>query len=210
MLHARCQQTRNKSLNDILTSRSNYSTESLFNRRSFQTTTLSLPTQSKCTGKSICKKTNEIFRGFSGNQTHSIQYRLNTVTYGLATAPFLAIRCLHQLAYDNQDKNPAISDIIRNDFYVDLLTSADTIDQIRSIKQEVSRILLTGKLLLRKWNINTLVVIEEEYEAGSSLDRLIGEEVKTLGLYWNPSDDVFRYKINVSDTNERAREISFH
>lgn len=38
-------------------------------------------------------------------------YRLNTATYGLATAPFLAIRCLHELAYKHAQELPIISDI---------------------------------------------------------------------------------------------------
>lgn len=93
-----------------------------------------------------------------------------------------------------QDENPAIADIIRNDFYVDLLTGADTIDQVRSIKRDISQILITRGFPLRKWNTNTPAIFEERCEINSGVDRPIGKEVKTLGLYWNPKDDVFRYK----------------
>lgn len=46
-------------------------------------------------------------------------YKLNTVTYGTASASFLAIRTLIQLASDAESVCPAASKIIHNDFYVD-------------------------------------------------------------------------------------------
>ncbi|KAK9721764.1 hypothetical protein QE152_g20729 [Popillia japonica] len=49
--------------------------------------------------------------------------QLNTVTYGQAAAPFLAIRSLVQTAIDNEDRNPVACDVIKNDFYVDDLLS---------------------------------------------------------------------------------------
>ncbi|XP_011858303.1 PREDICTED: uncharacterized protein LOC105555871, partial [Vollenhovia emeryi] len=132
------------------------------------------------------------------------EYRLNTITYGLATAPFLAIRCLHEVAYQHEQESPFISNIILNDFYVDdLLTGGDTIEQVKIIKKEISRILLTGRFPLRKWNSNTPAIIIDEIENTSVDDQPIGDEVKTLGLYWNPLDDVLRYKINTKSDNTR-------
>ncbi|XP_043470220.1 uncharacterized protein LOC122503658 [Leptopilina heterotoma] len=50
-------------------------------------------------------------------------YQLNTITYGTASAPFLATRCLKQLAEDERGNFPKAGDAIRNDIYVnDLLT----------------------------------------------------------------------------------------
>lgn len=46
-------------------------------------------------------------------------FQLNTVTYGTASAPFLAVRCLQQIANDNIKNCPVASKIIGNDFYVD-------------------------------------------------------------------------------------------
>ncbi|XP_011858966.1 PREDICTED: uncharacterized protein LOC105556478 [Vollenhovia emeryi] len=132
------------------------------------------------------------------------EYRLNTITYGLATAPFLAIRCLHEVAYQHEQESPFISNIILNDFYVDdLLTGGDTIEQVKIIKKEISRILLTGRFPLRKWNSNTPAIIIDEIENTSADDQPIGDEVKTLGHYWNPLDDVLRYKINTKSDNTR-------
>lgn len=49
-------------------------------------------------------------------------YRAKTVTYGTASAPFLAIRTLFQLADDVQVQFPEISIILKRDFYVNAMT----------------------------------------------------------------------------------------
>ncbi len=59
-------------------------------------------------------------------------YTLNTVAYGQASASYLAIRCLFQLANECADYNPEVADIIKRSFYVDdLLFSTDSIEHAR-------------------------------------------------------------------------------
>ncbi|XP_043604811.1 uncharacterized protein LOC122577549 [Bombus pyrosoma] len=54
-------------------------------------------------------------------------YRLNNVTFGLSAAPYLAIRCLKQLAEDEGSRFPKAAQILQRDFYVDdALIGADT------------------------------------------------------------------------------------
>ncbi|XP_026462883.1 uncharacterized protein LOC113369864 [Ctenocephalides felis] len=73
------------------------------------------------------------------NSNDSIKcFELNTVTYGTASAPFLAIRCLEQLCKENYETYPIECEIIRKDFYVDdLITGADTLPQLKTIKQNL-------------------------------------------------------------------------
>jgi hypothetical protein len=40
-------------------------------------------------------------------------FRLTTVTYGTASAPFLAVRCLQQLAHENKNDYPSASNVIK-------------------------------------------------------------------------------------------------
>ena len=47
-----------------------------------------------------------------------ITYQLRTVTYGTASAPFLATRTLMQVALDNPREYPEESNEIINNFYV--------------------------------------------------------------------------------------------
>ncbi|GFS54767.1 DUF1758 domain-containing protein [Trichonephila clavipes] len=51
------------------------------------------------------------------------EYKLSTVTYGTASASFLATRCLHQISLDCEPQNPELSSIIQNSFNVDDLMS---------------------------------------------------------------------------------------
>lgn len=137
------------------------------------------------------------------------EYRLNTVTYGTATAPFLAIRSLHQLAYDNEQEYPEVSEVILRDFYVDdLLTGGDDVEKVKALKDGVSKILLSGGFPLRQWTSNTPNIINTIEEASPSVDRPIGDEVKTLGLFWNHTNDTFRYKVNTIDTNWKITKRS--
>ena len=55
-----------------------------------------------------------------------IEYIINTILFGEAPAPFLAIRCLHKLAEDKAKKFPLASKIIKKDMYDDnMLTGAN-------------------------------------------------------------------------------------
>ena len=55
-------------------------------------------------------------------------YCLTTVTYGTSAAPFLATRCLKQLAIQEQQDFPLASATTLSDFYVDdLLTGSDSV-----------------------------------------------------------------------------------
>lgn len=63
------------------------------------------------------------------------------VTYGIASAPYLAIRCLKQLAYENNAKYSDASSIIINYFYVnDLMTSFENESAATHICHEISGI----------------------------------------------------------------------
>lgn len=46
-------------------------------------------------------------------------YQLNTLTFGVSSSPFLAIRTLLQLAEDERSTYPVASETIKNHMYVD-------------------------------------------------------------------------------------------
>jgi hypothetical protein len=55
------------------------------------------------------------------------QYQLITITYGMASASFLATRCLVQLSHEATTRNHCAAEVIARDMYVnDLLTGADS------------------------------------------------------------------------------------
>lgn len=55
------------------------------------------------------------------------EYRLTTVTYGTASAPYLAIKALRSLAKNESKNMPDVVQVLLNDFYVDdLLTGGNS------------------------------------------------------------------------------------
>nr|CAH7729738.1 unnamed protein product [Callosobruchus chinensis] len=133
-------------------------------------------------------------------------FQLNTVTYGTTAASFLAIRCLHQLAYECEVEHPNIAKIIRNDMYVDdLLTCVDTEQEANYIISHITQIFLQRGFELRKWKSNDKNVLSDidiehtsnivEFSANKDL------ETKTLGLFWKCDQDTLTYKINVDNSH---------
>ncbi|KAH0949513.1 hypothetical protein HN011_008646, partial [Eciton burchellii] len=58
-------------------------------------------------------------------------YRLRTITYGLASASYLAMRVLQQLAIDDGHRVPAVVSIIENSIYVDdILFGQDSLHEL--------------------------------------------------------------------------------
>lgn len=88
------------------------------------------------------------------------KFELNTLTYGTLSAPFLATKCLIELANQVEGQFPLIAKIIRKDFYVDdLLTGGKTIEEAVEIQQKVAHILSSAGFQLWKWASNEPAVI---------------------------------------------------
>jgi hypothetical protein len=89
------------------------------------------------------------------------EYRLTTVTYGTSSAPFLATRCLNKLADDNEPQFPWATHVLKNDFYVDdLLSGTSTIEEAIDVQKELSSLLQTAGLTLRKWASNNSAFLD--------------------------------------------------
>ncbi|XP_071874181.1 uncharacterized protein [Bombus fervidus] len=137
-------------------------------------------------------------------------YRLNTVTFGLSAAPYLAIRCLKQLADDEGHRFPRASSILRRDFYVDdALTGADT-KEVVSIREELTKLLRTAGLNIREWASNDQDILHGLSEIDKNRKLQLGESptLKTLGVFWDSHDDAILYsvesKISISHITKRS------
>lgn len=123
-------------------------------------------------------------------------YRLTTVTYGTAPAPYLATRCLNFLADEYADIYPSSSSIIKHDFYVDnLISGADSLEEIIRIKTEINVILQSAQFELKKWYSNSQQFVDQIAEGDREVTLRINDSdvIKTLGLMWDPILDQFRY-----------------
>lgn len=129
------------------------------------------------------------------------EYVLKTVTFGTTSAPYLAIRTVQQLAHDLQEKYPAAFQFIINSIYVDdIFGGADNVQQALGIQKQMVELFHEGKFHLRKWTSNNEQILqavpEEDREIQLPLSLNLDKSVKTLGIFWQPNVDEFRFQIN--------------
>ncbi|GFW40651.1 integrase catalytic domain-containing protein [Trichonephila clavipes] len=133
------------------------------------------------------------------------EYRLLTVTYGTACAPYLSIRTIQQIAEEEIKKLPEASKVALEDFYVDdLITGTNSKEDAKKLVSQVIDLMKKGGFPIRKWASNESSVLESlPTELRSSSGSLHIEEdhlMKILGIIWNSKEDTFR--INISPPNE--------
>ncbi|XP_044747143.1 uncharacterized protein LOC123308514 [Coccinella septempunctata] len=132
-------------------------------------------------------------------------YKLNTVTYGTASAAFLAIRALFQVAKENETKFPKASQVIKSSFYVDdLLTGFDSIEDGKKVLSELVHILSSAGFNLRKFVSNNSEMLEHITQVKSESTQTFinnDETTKTLGLIWNSADDIFKYTVSYNQSS---------
>lgn len=127
-------------------------------------------------------------------------FELNTVTFGVNCAPFLAIRTLLQLANDSQSSFPNVAKILRNETYVDdILTGGFSINETINSQQQLISVLKSAGFPLKKIIANNSELLshlppDDVYD----LDLLRFAEkssTKTLGIKWNALEDTFSYSL---------------
>ncbi|XP_058817019.1 uncharacterized protein LOC131680315 [Topomyia yanbarensis] len=128
-------------------------------------------------------------------------YRLTTVTYGTALAPYLATKCLQTLAATGNRSYPVGAKTVEKDFYVDdMLSGAESIEKAQELISETSELMSSAGFLLRKWRSNQEMVLENvpshlrDNDGTKELDSS-SASVKTLGLLWEPTSDNFRFNM---------------
>ncbi|XP_035920072.1 uncharacterized protein LOC118517729 [Anopheles stephensi] len=134
-------------------------------------------------------------------------YELNTVTYGTASAPFLATRTLQQVAHDHKDQFPKAVDPVLRDFYVDdLLTGATDLNEAVEVRKQITAMLDSAGFALKKWASNVpeslLDVPREDLAIQSMHEWKDGQAVSTLGLVWEPANDSFSFKVGLPQPAE--------
>lgn len=117
---------------------------------------------------------------------------LLTVTYGTKAAPYLATRCLTELAKEHALTYPLAAQAVINQCYVDdILAGANTLTEIRALRSELVAMLGSAGFTLHKWCFNELSLYGLSNTEGCSEVTLKDESNKVLGLVWKSVDDVF-------------------
>ncbi|XP_033362368.1 uncharacterized protein LOC117240438 [Bombus vosnesenskii] len=128
-------------------------------------------------------------------------YQLNTVTFGLSAAPYLALRCLKMLADDEGHRFPRASSALRRDFYVDdALTGADTKEEVLPLRKELTELLQSAGLNIREWASNDQSILQglSEQDKSRRLQLVEYQTLKTLGIFWDSKDDAILYSVEAN------------
>ena len=132
-------------------------------------------------------------------------YQLKTITYGLTSSSYQAIKCVQQLGADLKDNYPLAHDVIMKCFYVDdILFGANTIPELARIKDELKTVLGKGGFSLSKWSSNCADVLKDELTSNECIITDKQLEKKTLGIRWDNESDNLSYThfnfVNVKPT----------
>lgn len=100
------------------------------------------------------------------NKMESIKtFELTTVTYGTASAPYLATRALKQLALDEMQNHPLSAKTVLEDFYVDdCLSGSNSLEEVLTLQNELIILLRKGGYL-HKWCSNNYALLENISES---------------------------------------------
>ncbi|XP_065365681.1 uncharacterized protein LOC135958718 [Calliphora vicina] len=139
---------------------------------------------------------------FRNHRTEEVRdYELQTVTFGVNCAPYLAIRTLLQLADDTEKQYPLAAHILRDCMYVDdVLTGTHDISTAVIARDQLIAALSSAKFELRKWTSNEQTILDS-----IPLDHLVDAKLlefvessgsKTLGIQWNAQLDSFYFRVN--------------
>lgn len=112
-------------------------------------------------------------------------YQFNTLTFGVASSPFLATRVLQQSAVDEHRDYPKAAKILKNHLYMDdLLSGADSIEETREIRNELIALLARGGFTIRQWASNDESIINDLPSSGLRTNFAFDKNssLKILGL----------------------------
>lgn len=140
------------------------------------------------------------------------EFELKTLTYGVASSPFLALRVLKQLSLDDGHKYPQAASVLQEDIFMDdILTGSDTLEETLELRNQLIQLLACGGFELHKWSSNNPALLKDipvqHQESPVSFDLENQHIIKLLGVQWTPSSDIFSYKIELPDPKPTKRSI---
>lgn len=141
------------------------------------------------------------------------EYELKTVTYGVRSSPYLALRTLRQLASDEGEQFPRAAETLREETFVDdIITGAPSLQAAIELRDDLIQLLQRGQFELRKWSSNDprfLADLRDDHcqLPKSFFDSQDDSSFKILGIKWDPVTDAFSYSYSNSDIKYTKRSI---
>jgi len=125
------------------------------------------------------------------------EYILNTVTYGVNYAPYLALRVLQYIADTDCEDLPDVQRALLNQTYMDdICVGVESLEAAQALQIYLIRLLGRSGLELKKWTSNSPELLSKLKPENCSTDPLTFDQdnfVQVLGMRWNPSGDFFSF-----------------
>ncbi|KAJ8980497.1 hypothetical protein NQ317_000613 [Molorchus minor] len=122
-------------------------------------------------------------------------FRLNVVSFGVNSSPWLALRTMKQLAQEGKASHPRASKILENGLYMDdVCVGFATVSEALKAKAELIDLLGGAGFQLHKWCSNSLEVVESNSTNQLPFSFEKNASTKILGMQFNTGTDVFFYK----------------
>lgn len=152
------------------------------------------------------RKYQKVLWRFSPDDPFSV-YELTRVSFGLKSAPFLALRTIQQLVLDEESRFPLAASCVARDLYVDdVVSSVPSIEHAKTLFSQLVGLFNAGGFALVKWSSNSHELLRY-IPKSLRLDRDVCFEeadstvsfTKVLGLEWHPNLDIFSFTVHIPD-----------
>ena len=123
-------------------------------------------------------------------------YSLKTVTYGVVSSPYHAIRVTKQLAVD-EGEYPFSSEILNSETYMDdTLSGGHSFSEALEKQKYLIDICKYGRFQLHEWMANNEALLDfpDDIKTGVNASN---SYFSLLGLSWNPEEDYFSFNIQL-------------
>lgn len=138
------------------------------------------------------------------------QFEIQRVCFGVACAPYQALRVIKQLIQDEGHRFPLAAQALDSDTYIDdICTGASSVEEAGRLRDELVSLLATAGFELRKWSCSDPTVLrdlplnylEKPHQLGDI------ETIRVLGLQWDPHQDAFIYRVDPIENCVTKRQV---
>ncbi|XP_072160829.1 uncharacterized protein [Bemisia tabaci] len=127
------------------------------------------------------------------------EYELQTVTYGVTSSPYVCLRTMRQHGDNTGEKYPVAKEILTKKVFVDdILAGADSIQETKHARDEIIECAGECNMELKKWSSNDPEILVDLPESNLKTPVEFSDADSSeslLGLQWQPSSDIFSFKV---------------